>query len=195
MCGKIKGEWAVLNRAVLIKVEDGIMCYVLTNGKYYIKITKTGAVAKTDKEEEARMFLTTEKAKERLKKAPGKTKGYYILDVGNRSKYYLSNGRIRFPREVRKSIYHAAEGRCALCGREIGYRTMTLDHIKPLGAGGTDSIENTQCTCGSCNLFKGSVLPDDFMERITSIFLYQMERRYEKEVRWKIAKQILDGMI
>lgn len=75
------------------------MAYVLTNGKYYIKMTDTGAIAKTDNIDEARVYLTVDKAKERMQKAPGKTKGYYILDIGTHSKYYISNGRIKFPKE------------------------------------------------------------------------------------------------
>ena len=62
------------------------MAYVLTNGKYYIRMTETGAIAKTNNINEARVFLTTDKAKERVQKAPGKTKGYYIYDLDNVTK-------------------------------------------------------------------------------------------------------------
>ena len=171
------------------------MAYVLTNGKYYIKMSDTGATVKTDNINEARIFLTTEKAKERMQKAPGKTKGYYILDVGTRLKYYVSNGRVKFPKEIRKMLYNNADGRCVLCGRKIVYDEMTLDHIKPLALGGEDNANNLQCTCEACNLFKGSVLPDDFMERITDIFLYQMGKRHCGRVKWKIAHKLLEYMI
>ena len=160
------------------------MAYVLTNGTYYIKMTKNGAVAKTDNIEEARIYLTTEKAKERIVKTPGKTKGYYIMDVGTEARYYVSNGRIRFPKEVRELIYHNADGRCALCGQKISYADMSLDHITPLAMVSVDSVENLQCTCTACNLFKGSILPDDFLERITEIFMYQMEKRCKSKFRY-----------
>lgn len=74
-------------------------------------------------------------------------------------------------------IYNTAQGKCVLCGRKITYDKMTLDHIVPLAMNGTDDVGNLQCTCEACNLFKGSVLPDDFMERITRIFLYQMDKK------------------
>ncbi len=40
----------------------------------------------------------------------------------------------------------------------------------------------------------GNILPADFMERITDIFLYQMERRHKDRVKWKIAHKMLEGM-
>ena len=162
------------------------MAYVLTNGKWYIKMTETGATEKTDNIHETRIFITVCKVKERMHDAPRKTKGYYILDIGTHSKYYVSNGRIKFPKEVREMMYHNADGRGVLCGRKILYNDMTLDHIKPLALGGEDNTNNLQCTCESCNLFKGSVLPDDFMERITEIFMYQMEKKYSNKLKWNV---------
>ena len=135
------------------------------------------------------------KAKERMQKAPKKTKGYYIFDLDTQSKYYMTKGRIKFPKEIRELIYHNADGRCVLCGRRIIYDDMTLDHVTPLAMGGHDSVENLACTCRACNLFKGSVLPSDFMERITDIFLYQMERRHKGSMSWKIVHKILSKMI
>mgnify|MGYP000916555126 FL=1 len=109
--------------------------------------------------------MDTEKAKERMIKAPGKTNGYYIQDIETNAKYKVSRGkgRINFPKEVRKLIYDTAKGRCALCGKKITYDKMTLDHIVPLAMNGADDVSNLQYTCEACNLFKGSVLPDDFM--------------------------------
>lgn len=92
-------------------------------------------------------------------------------------------------------IYNTAKGRCALCGRKIIYDKMTLDHIVPLAMNGADDVSNLQCTCEACNLFKGSVLPDDFMERITEIFLYQMDKKEGKRLLWKIVHKILNKMI
>ena len=38
-------------------------------------------------------------------------------------------------------------------------------------------------------------LLSDFMERITDIFLYQMERRHKDRVKWKIVHKMLNKMI
>jgi len=72
---------------------------------------------------------------------------------------------------------------------------MTIDHIKPLSMGGEDDVENLSCTCHPCNLFKGNILPSDFMERITDIFLYQMERQHKGRFGWKIVHIMLNKMI
>lgn len=158
------------------------MAYVLTNRSYYVRMTETGGVAKTKDVNEARIYMTTEKAKERLLKAPVETNAKY--------KFSRSKGRINFPKEVRELIYNTAKGRCALCGRKITYDNMTLEHIVPLAMNGADDVSNLQCTCEACNLFKGSVLPDDFMERITEIFLYQMDRKESKRLLWKFVHKI-----
>lgn len=52
------------------------MAYVLTNGSYYVRMKKTSGEAKTKDINEVRIYITTEKAKERLLKALGKTNGY-----------------------------------------------------------------------------------------------------------------------
>lgn len=144
---------------------------------------------------ERRVDLTVDKAKERMQKAPGKTKGYYIWDIGTHSKYYISNGRIKFPKEVREMIYHSTDGKCALCGRKLVYDDMTLDHIIPLVMGGEDNTNNLQGTCKACNLFKGSILPDDFMERVTEIFMYQMEKKNSNKLKRKVIHRMLEKMI
>ena len=82
-----------------------------------------------------------------------------------------------------------------LCGRKILFEDMTIDHVTPLAMGGEDDVKNLSCTCYPCNLFKGNILPSDFLERITDIFLYQMERRHKDRVKWKIAHKKLNKMI
>ena len=96
---------------------------------------------------------------------------------------------------MRKIIYNNADGRCALCGRKITFPEMTLDHIVPLDRNGEDTINNLQCTCKPCNQFKANIRPSDFMERITAIFLYQMEKRYSGKIRWKIVHRALENLI
>ena len=61
-------------------------------------MTETGATTKTDNIHEARIFITVDKAKERMQKAPGKTKGYYIKDLETCYVYKrYTNGKIKFP--------------------------------------------------------------------------------------------------
>lgn len=46
-----------------------------------------------------------------------------------------------------------AGGRCVMCGSE---KNITRDHIIPLAAGGSDSIDNIQPLCRSCNTRKAN---------------------------------------
>lgn len=47
-----------------------------------------------------------------------------------------------------------AVGRCAWCGSR---ERLTVDHITPLSAGGTNGRANLQCLCSPCNRAKGSL--------------------------------------
>ena len=94
--------------------------------------------------------------------------------------------------DVRKLIYNYANGRCELCGRKILFDDMTIDHIKPLSMGGADVVENLACTCYTCNTFKGNVNPDNFMERISLIYLYQLEKKCKNKVKWAVMRKILN---
>ena len=91
-------------------------------------------------------------------------------------------------------IYNQADGRCVLCGRKIKYEDMTIDHIKPTSLGGSDSVENLQCTCRTCNTFKDKMLPDTFFDRINEIYLYQMQRKYGKKLKWKLANKLIKSV-
>lgn len=165
------------------------MGYVLTNGMYYIALAKTGRVEKVKHKKEATFFATPEKAYAVMKNAPSRTKGYEIAEKAEPSPN--AKNRTQFSKEVRERVYAKADGKCALCGRKLLYEEMTLDHIVPLAMGGADIEKNLQCTCYACNSFKGSILPEDFMQRIRQIFMYQMGKKYGKWIGWKIAQQIL----
>ena len=173
------------------------MAYVLTNGQFFISATETGKIVKTNSVMDAYKYLTADSAKEILKKATTKTKNYYIYDLDTCTKYQVTNNgkRIIYPKEIRQEIYDKAEGRCQLCGRKILYEEMTLDHITPLFFNGKDCVENLQCTCKVCNEFKSHILPEEFAERITDIFCYQMKKRFGKSLKWKFVHRVLLGML
>lgn len=196
------------------------MAIVITNGNYYIAYTDTGATKKTKDINNAYQFSTVNEAIKGMKKAEGQTKKYYVFDTLTqhilwkwltqeeieeirRNKISMStikrdkHGKIvrkSYSDDVRKLIYLHAGGRCELCGRKLLLDDMTVDHIKPLSMGGEDDVENLSCTCYPCNLFKGNILPDDFMERVTEIFMYQTEKR-NHGFKWKILHRLFVKMI
>ncbi|WMC94415.1 HNH endonuclease [Kineothrix sp. MB12-C1] len=173
------------------------MAIYLTNGAYYVAYSKTGAIKKVKKIKEAQNFCTAENANIQKEKAPKKCMDYYVIhsDENEETSMKKKKRRKRHPMEVRKKIYEEANGRCMLCGRKILFEEMTLDHIIPLAINGADNANNLTAACFACNQFKGSILPEDFHERITEIFLYQMERKYANRLKWKIIHKLLEDMI
>lgn len=164
------------------------MAIVITNGEYYIKTNEYGKIIKTPSLDEAKRFYNVNTAVRKMQKAPGKTKGFYVFDTegDEKPKAEKSDSRKRdrkkYSERERKMIYAKADGRCELCGQEISYKKMTLDHIVPLAMGGADELENLQCTCRTCNEFKGHILPADFMERIKEIYVFQMKKKYGEDI-------------
>ena len=165
------------------------MALVLTNGQCYIATKKSGGIIKTPYIEEAQRFSSMYSANRKLQKAPGKCRGYYILKISNGKK------RRKYSTDVRKMIYTKASGRCVLCGNKILFEDMTLDHIIPLAMNGPDEVENLQCACKFCNGAKASALPEEFIDRISNIFLYQMEKKYANSLKWKIVHKLLGKMV
>ncbi len=172
-----------------------IMAIVLTNGSYYIAHNKTGAVIKVTHIEDAQDFYTVERAINQRMKTPGKCAGYYYIDT--ESKAYKRKTKIKrkiYSDEERKIIYNKSNERCELCGQRLLFSNMTLDHIVPLSMGGADDMENLQASCFACNQFKSNILPDDFMDRVIKIFLYQTEKKCSKDMKLKIIHKLVETL-
>lgn len=149
-----------------------------------------GGVIKTPILEDAQRFYNVNVASRKIQKAPGKCKGYYVFDTeGNGKPTNGKKKRKKYSEDVRKIIYYKADGICVLCGRKILYKDMTLDHVVPIVMGGADEVKNLACTCFICNQFKGLILLDDLLDRITQIFLYQMNKKHCSNWKWKIIRE------
>ncbi|WP_289286133.1 HNH endonuclease [Parablautia intestinalis] len=169
------------------------MAIVLTNGKYYIATNKKGGIIKTEAIEGAQTFCSVNAAMRKIFRSPGKCKGYYPYDMENTA--YEGSTKIRrrrFSDEEREIIYNKSGGHCELCGQQLLLENMTLDHIVPLSMGGEDSMENLQAACYACNQFKSNILPDDFMDRIIKIFLYQTEKKCSKDMKLRIIHKLVE---
>ena len=178
------------------------MGFVIKNeyGKY-IAHGENGKLIKVQDEALAEVFESVGEAVAVCKLHITKTNGFFVFDTQKKNVRYIANyGRTCTKRKQwsemdRKRVYGAADGRCALCGRQIAFEEMTLDHIVPLGNGGTDSIDNLQCSCFACNQFKKNILPEEFQKRIREIFIYQMKKKYGKRLKWKILYKVLKEMV
>lgn len=164
------------------------MAIVITNGTYYLSY-HNGKIRKTLNIEEATQYYHVNKAMSNILKRPIQCEGYYLYDTDD--KVGRKQVRKHYSQDVRKMLYSLAEGKCALCGKKLAFSEMTLDHIIPLTQNGKDEVENLQVCCYQCNQLKGSILPADLMQKVTEIFLYQMEKKYSKRIWWKNAQYLL----
>jgi 5-methylcytosine-specific restriction endonuclease McrA len=65
-------------------------------------------------------------------------------------------------RELRQTAWwrrRIAGGRCHYCGRAVGAKALTLDHVVPLVRGGRSIRANMVPACKDCNSRKQSLLP------------------------------------
>jgi 5-methylcytosine-specific restriction protein A len=65
-------------------------------------------------------------------------------------------------REMRRTAWwrrRIAAGVCHYCGRRVGAKTLTMDHIVPLIRGGRSVRGNAVPACKDCNSKKQSLLP------------------------------------
>lgn len=200
------------------------MAIVLTNGTYYVTFdefidcSQHTRIRKTRNITKAYSFALISDAIKILKKCTGKTKDFYVFDtfrnrviwkrmsreeiIQARNEKVLNirrtnNGKIKrkqYSQETRRFIYNKAGGCCELCGRKLLFEDMTLDHITPLSEGGAEEVGNLACVCYEDNQFKNNILPSEFNQRITKIFLYQMEKKCGNSIRWKIIHRLLNGI-
>lgn len=183
--------------------------FIISNGNFYIGIKNDG-ISKVEDINEAKLFTKWSKCKNviretsfcgndwfcqeaYLQEQDGNINTTCVVVTGKR--FYpvrkTASNRTLFSKDVRKIVYESSKGNCKLCGRKIAYDDMTIDHIIPLAMNGSNDIENLQCACKFCNSAKASVLPEDFCNRISSIFMYQMEQKYGNKLIWKLIKKIL----
>ena len=83
--------------------------------------------------------------------------------------------RRTFNKQEKKSVYAKGNGHCAICGKKLSFRKLTIDHIIPLAKGGTNHFDNLQPVCCECNRFKSDLTPDEFLEKLWTIFFYNFK--------------------
>lgn len=160
------------------------MAYVLQKDSYYCYLNEKHAVLKTQDINLATMFDSQVNARVLLNKASKKLKDYKIVDLENMQVIgdIHKIKRKQFSQTERVKIYNKSKGRCAICGKFIPYDSFTIDHIIPLAKGGTNAMDNLQVACSVCNLIKQDILPEDLMNKLTEIILYQMRKSYDNKL-------------
>lgn len=68
-------------------------------------------------------------------------------------------GRIKLPPGMKEKVFRNDGYRCRMCGasKEDGIE-LTIDHIIPLAAGGTNDLDNLQTLCRECNENKANLI-------------------------------------
>lgn len=97
----------------------------------------------------------------------------------------------------RQEVYDKCDGHCAYCGKEITFKQMQVDHIKPLYRNdnvvtleswgverGTDDIDNLLPSCARCNRWKSTFSLEMFRKEIE----LQIERLNNYNNNYRMAK-------
>jgi 5-methylcytosine-specific restriction endonuclease McrA len=75
-------------------------------------------------------------------------------------------------RELRDSQWwkrRISTGVCYYCRRQLGPKALTMDHVVPLGRGGTSIRGNVVPACKACNTRKKGMLPVEWREYVDSL--------------------------
>ncbi len=80
--------------------------------------------------------------------------------------------RQRLRRKAAHRCLHEKTAPCAYCGRKLTPLTATVDHVVPLGRGGTNDRRNLAICCKGCGMRKADWLPCElaaWAERIVAL--------------------------
>ena len=184
------------------------MGYVLTKedpgGRIYALITPTRLIDYTLDIDTASVFQDKNEAEDLQKRATKKLRGFQTVDLKkvqmetaekavpaaevDKAEDMQNCQRRNFSVSERSAVYTKTEGHCAICGKFVPYTEFTVDHIVPLAKGGSNDLSNLQCACGVCNRIKQDILPEELMEKLVEIMLFQVQKKQNKKYR-KILKK------
>lgn len=74
-----------------------------------------------------------------------------VAELNHRRRARLHQVRGQFTAEDWRAVCDAYGNKCLCCGKRGDYRSLTMDHVRPLIAGGWNDSSNIQPLCLSCN--------------------------------------------
>jgi 5-methylcytosine-specific restriction endonuclease McrA len=97
------------------------------------------------------------------KKAWAKANPEAIRLKGQRRRFKTESAG-RLSKGLATKLLKLQQGLCACCGKSLadGYH---IDHIMPVALGGTNTDDNIQLLTPLCNMRKGSMHPDEYMNK------------------------------
>lgn len=128
-----------------------------------------------------------------MKRKPVKTKARV---KAKRSEKWYGSHWIR--REKRRAIYNRDSRVCVYCGSA---HNLTLDHVVPVEAGGTNEATNLVTACRRCNSRKGSTMDLRAFARMiasetgttTRTITNRVRRQLKQEIDVRAAKRELEN--
>jgi 5-methylcytosine-specific restriction endonuclease McrA len=76
-------------------------------------------------------------------------------------------GKIGHKAKKRKRIAVRDGIRCYLCGRiDVPLDELRIEHVIPLGRGGTHDLRNLKLACAPCDIAKGSMTAEEYRESL-----------------------------
>ena len=175
--------------------------YVLykEESKKFIAYSDSRKVIHVKSLEEAHRFDTPNQARKAREKAPKKMAYFRVYVVMENGELVKENSivlkRKRFSLTERKQIYQKTKGHCYLCGEFVDFDVFEIEHKMPLAKGGTNDLSNVYCSCHCCNSMKNSIYPEELLEKITQIFMYQVTKRGNNHTKCITSKKIIMSMM
>lgn len=90
----------------------------------------------------------------------------------------MSN-RITYDSFRKQAVYERYNGYCAICGRPVSRKKMTISHRTPLSKGGTNGMDNLLLSCWSCSQAKQNLSMEEFFRKIGEIFKHNENKILE----------------
>ena len=172
---------------------------VLTNGQHYITTDASGKIKKIQDIEKAQTFSSCNVAMQKVIHNPKKCKGFFPYDTDDFMNDPLADKnatkkikRKNYTAYEREMIYRKGNCKCYLCGKDLLLSEMTLDHVVPLAKGGADCLENLMPCCKECNHWKADSYSGDFENKISNIYMHQMNDKIGNKFMWRFVKRYLD---
>ncbi|KAI4442179.1 HNH endonuclease [Schaedlerella arabinosiphila] len=83
--------------------------------------------------------------------------------------------RRKFTAYEKETVYERYNGHCAICGRPVSPKRMTISHKTPLSKGGTNGMDNLLLSCWSCSQAKQNLSMEEFYQKIGELFFYNAD--------------------
>lgn len=88
---------------------------------------------------------------------------------------------------LRAELYETQNGVCVYCFTRMDENTCTLDHVRPLDAGGKDDRSNLVVACPECNQHKRNANVETFVPELAEY--REDHRRFVREQSRKRREQ------